>query len=76
MFFVVSGDHPALLGMPDIELLTCDIKCGPHDHRKFDSQTIETSNSPNEAPQIKTDRGGIHGGKTTCQIISNLLQIK
>ena len=49
-FFVVPGDGPALLGMPDIALLsilgiTCDIISEPHESRKFESQTIDMSNS-------------------------------
>ena len=49
--FVVPGDGPSLLGMPDIELLsilraTCDIIGEPHESRKFNSQRIEISDIP------------------------------
>ena len=45
-FFVIPDDCPALIGMPDIELLSkLGIMCGiigrPHETRKFDSQTID-----------------------------------
>ena len=41
----MTGDGPALLAMPDIELLntlkvTCEIIGDPHESRKFDSQTV------------------------------------
>ena len=41
-FFVVPGDSPALLGMPDIELLAilkimCDLVGDQQANRKFDS---------------------------------------
>ena len=50
-FFVVPGDGPTVLRKSDIKLLsilkiTCDVIGDPHESRKFDSQTIETSNSP------------------------------
>ena len=50
-FFVVPGDGPALLGMPDIELLhilkiMCDMIGDPHNNRKLDLQTAEASNCP------------------------------
>ena len=60
-FLVVLGDGPALLGMPDIKLqhilkITCKAIGHPHESRKFDSQTIEASDSPscktNKAQQI------------------------
>ena len=58
-FFVVPGDGQALLGMPDIRLLsiigiTCCIIDESCKSRKSYSQTIEMSNSPScrtsEAP--------------------------
>ena len=72
--FVVPNDGPALLGMPNIELLsivqiTCKVISEPHESRsrKFDSQTIKTSNIPScrttKALQIKTDRVDVHDGK-------------
>ena len=50
-FFVVPADGLALLGMPDIELLsilriTFHIMGEPHEGRKFNVQTIEMSNNP------------------------------
>ena len=47
-FFVVPGDGPALLGMPEIELLgilkiMCDVIEGQQADRNFDSQTMEPS---------------------------------
>ena len=44
-FFVVPGDRPVLLGMPDIEVLgilkiMCEVVKGPKVGRKFDSQTM------------------------------------
>ena len=71
-FFLGPGDRPALLGMPDLKLLsilriTCDVIGKPHESRKVDSQTMEMSISPscrtNEAPQIWqicviTNKGG------------------
>ena len=71
-FFVVPGDSPIMLGMPDIELLnilriTCDTIGGYHESRKFNSQTVETSDSPDcrikEAPQFITDKEDMHAGK-------------
>ena len=45
-FYVVLGDSPAFLGMPDIELLgimkiMCDVIEGQQADRMFDSQIIE-----------------------------------
>ena len=50
-FLVVSGGGPALLEMPDIELLSilkimCDVVEGQQADRKFDSQTMEPSSAP------------------------------
>ena len=49
-FFIVPGDSPALLGMPDIELLdihkiTCDVPDDQQMDSKFNSNTVEPSNS-------------------------------
>ena len=49
--FVVTEDDPVLLGMPDTELLdiikiTCEVMGDPHKSRMFNSQTIQTANSP------------------------------
>ena len=71
-FFVVPGDSTALLGMPDIKLLsllwiTHDVIVKPHENRKFDSQTIEMSNSPSSRTKkiswSKTDKVGMCDGK-------------
>ena len=71
-FFVVPGNGPALLGIPDIELLsilriTCDIRGELHENKKFYSKAIDISSSPsckaNETPQMKTDRVDMHGDK-------------
>ena len=48
--FVVPGDSPALLGMPDIELLVglkimCYVVEGQQVDRKFNSQTVEPSSA-------------------------------
>ena len=45
-FFIVPGDGPTLLGLPDIELLgtlkiTCNVVEGQQAGRKFDSQTTK-----------------------------------
>ena len=50
-FFVVPGEGPSLLGMPDIKLLniwkmTYEVIGSPHESRKLDLQTMEESNSP------------------------------
>ena len=49
-FFVVAGDGLALLGMPNIDLLSilriaCDVRSKPHKSKKYDSQLIKTSTS-------------------------------
>ena len=60
-FFLGPGERPALLGIPDLTLLsilriTCNVIGKPHESRKVDSQTIEISISPscktNKTPQI------------------------
>ena len=72
-FFLVPGDGPELLGMPDIELLnilriTCAVISGPHESRKLDSEAIEVSNSSsciaNRTQQMKTDKVGICDNNT------------
>ena len=50
--FVVTGDGPALLGMPDIELLvilkiTCEVIEDQQVGRKFDSQAMEPNGTLN-----------------------------
>ena len=50
-FILVPGEDPAVLGMPDTELLnilgvTSEVISKPHESGKFDLQTIEVSNSP------------------------------
>ena len=49
--FVVTGDGPVLLWMPDIELLDilkiiCAVIGDPIKNRMFDFQTMQTSNDP------------------------------
>ena len=49
-FFVIPGDGPALLGMPDIELLnilrvSCEVISEAHESWMFDLKTREASNS-------------------------------
>ena len=68
-FFPVTVDGQALLGMPDIELLSilriaCDVTYEPHEGRKFDSQTTEVSNSQvaEQSPKKETDKVGMHDG--------------
>ena len=64
-FFVVPGDDPAFLRMPDIELLsilkiTCEIMGDQPADRKFDLQTIEPCNGSicktNTSQQIKINK--------------------
>ena len=71
-FFVLPEDGPALLGVPNIEMLsilriTCDVIGESHEGRKLESQTVEASNRPtyrtNEAPLNETDIVGMHDGK-------------
>ena len=50
-FFVIPGNGPTLIGIPDIDLLrilriTCDLIGESHENRKFNLQTRETSDSP------------------------------
>ena len=58
IFLVVPGDSPALLGMPDIELLgilkiICEVVKGPQTDRKFHSQRM----TPSSTLTIKTNTG-------------------
>ena len=51
-FFVVPGDGPALQGMLDIELLVilkimCEVVGGQQEDRKFYSQRIKPTSTPN-----------------------------
>ena len=60
-FLVVPGDGPALLWMPDIQLLnilriTCEVIGDLHKSRKINSQIIEASNNPS----CKTSRALWH----------------
>ena len=63
----MAGYDPALVGMPDIEVLNilrmiCDVIGSPSETRKFYLQTIKASNDPsckvNKASQINTDKVG------------------
>ena len=70
-FFLVPHNAPALHGIPDIEMLSVRIACNiigePHESRMFDSQMIETTNSPscrrNEPLQMIKDEVGMYDGK-------------
>ena len=77
-FFVVLGDGPALLGVPDIEMLnilktTCEMIGDPHESRKFNLQTIEVPNGTscraNKSLQIKTVKMDANELMLTCEII-------
>ena len=68
-FFVVPGDSPTLLGMPDTELLNilkimCEVMGDPHESRKSDLQTMKEPNSHNcktiKAQLIKTDNEDVN----------------
>ena len=67
--FVVPENSPALLWMLDIELLNvlkimCKVIDNPHESRKFDSKTVEASDSPscrtNKATKDETDKVDAH----------------
>ena len=71
-FFVVPCDCPELLGIPAIELpsllkITCGIISGPPESKKFYSQTMEMSDSPNcrtkKDLQVNEDREDVYDGK-------------
>ena len=63
-FFVVQGESPVLLGIPEKELLgilkiMCEVTGDPHNRRMLNSQTMQAPNGPsckaNKGQQIKKD---------------------
>ena len=73
--FVVPGDNPDFK-LLSILRITCDIRGEPHESRKFNSQTVEASNSPS----CRTNRTLWNETRIiiieTCQIISSPAQRK
>ena len=72
-FFLVYGEGPALLGMPDIKLLNilsimCEVISKPPESRMFHSQTKDSSSSPscitNRTLWNATDKAGTHDNNT------------
>ena len=67
-FFVVPGDGPALLGMPDIELLDilkimCKVMVAPEVGRNFDFKQCRHPRALLQSKQSPMD----HGRKCKCK---------